>query len=269
MIRKIQFPMLVESENAYRRLMPMVRAGKTKAQRKSVAEFLSAKGITKPISKLPTGESNRYEVKLTRIMHGQGLDHSNLTGALKAVQDEVSDWLGLPSDRDPRVRWKYTQQQCHAPPRGPSCFVRIEIRCLQEGGESVVVLGAAPLSLGVETEERPPPIPKKKPMQPRTLQPVLPVRTCWVKLPWEQKEGEPPAVDELTEYSGVDVPPTHIDVQMPAGWMPKTLRGVSVTPGITPTLRLSRTTFRDAELGEIWLYVYDPAPPARVASGGR
>lgn len=270
MIRKIQFPMLVESENAYRRLMPMVRAGKTKKQRKTVAEFLGAKGITKPIARLPNGDANRYVVRLTRIMHGAGLDHSNLTGAFKSVQDELADWLGLPSDRDPRVKWEYTQQQCHAPPRGPSCFVRITIRCLQEGGEVSIVLGAAPIALGVESEERPPPIEKKKPGAAlgRAIQPVLPMRTCWVQYPWEQQPGEPPAVDELPEYNGVETPPAYIDAKMPAGWMPPTLRGVAVSPGITPTLRLSRTTFRDAELGEIWLYLYDPKPTARVAASG-
>jgi hypothetical protein len=37
------------------------------------------------------------------------LDDDNLRGSFKAHRDELADWLGLKSDRDPRARWRYGQ----------------------------------------------------------------------------------------------------------------------------------------------------------------
>ena len=37
------------------------------------------------------------------------LDDDNLRQSLKAPRDALAQWLGLPDDRDPRVRWCYGQ----------------------------------------------------------------------------------------------------------------------------------------------------------------
>lgn len=48
-------------------------------------------------------------VTLTRIAPRE-LDDDNLRGALKSVRDGVAARLGV-DDRDPRVRWEYTQRK--------------------------------------------------------------------------------------------------------------------------------------------------------------
>jgi len=48
-------------------------------------------------------------VTLVRVAPSAGLDDDNLRGALKAPRDAVADALGLASDRDPRVAWRYGQ----------------------------------------------------------------------------------------------------------------------------------------------------------------
>lgn len=63
-------------------------------------------------------------VLMTRLSRGE-LDDDNLRGALKAVRDGIADALGLKSDRDPRVEWRYAQAKAtKAMPHG----VRIEVR---------------------------------------------------------------------------------------------------------------------------------------------
>ena len=54
---------------------------------------------------------DRCTVTLTRISAGE-LDDDNIRGSLKGVRDGVADALGLKSDRDPRVHWKYAQEKC-------------------------------------------------------------------------------------------------------------------------------------------------------------
>lgn len=49
-------------------------------------------------------------VRLVRVSPRE-LDDDNLRGALKHVRDEVAAQLGLPDDRDPRVRWDYGQRK--------------------------------------------------------------------------------------------------------------------------------------------------------------
>ena len=49
-------------------------------------------------------------VTLTRVAPRE-LDDDNIRGALKACRDQVAEELGLPSDRDPRVRWEYGQEK--------------------------------------------------------------------------------------------------------------------------------------------------------------
>lgn len=66
-----------------------------------------------------------WTVTLTRFYPGQGLDpHDGLRSALKSPVDAVAEYLGLKSDRDPRVEWKYDQKSA---PRGVH-GLRIEIR---------------------------------------------------------------------------------------------------------------------------------------------
>jgi hypothetical protein len=69
-------------------------------------------------------------VRMTRLS-ARELDDDNLRGALKAVRDGIADALGLKSDRDPRVEWRYAQDRASKKmPHG----VRIEIwqRVLEE-----------------------------------------------------------------------------------------------------------------------------------------
>lgn len=50
-------------------------------------------------------------VLLTRVGPTNGLDEDdNLNGSMKAVRDQIADWLGI-NDRDPRVKWKYAQRR--------------------------------------------------------------------------------------------------------------------------------------------------------------
>lgn len=48
-------------------------------------------------------------VTMTRIAP-RALDDDNLQGAFKAVRDGIADRLGI-DDRDPRVRWLYSQER--------------------------------------------------------------------------------------------------------------------------------------------------------------
>ncbi len=53
----------------------------------------------------------------------KGLDTDNLSGGLKAVRDELADWLGVDDGDGARVRWRYEQRRA---PWGLE--VRIEAR---------------------------------------------------------------------------------------------------------------------------------------------
>ena len=65
-------------------------------------------------------------VTLTRIAP-RALDDDNLRSALKSVRDEVADQLGLPNDRDHRVRWEYGQERG----KPKQYAVRVEIRAAE------------------------------------------------------------------------------------------------------------------------------------------
>lgn len=79
------------------------RAKRVKAERSAVAWLL----LGKPKPALPC------VVHMTRIAPSNGLDDDNLTGALKAVRDQIAEWLGV-DDKD-TARVKYV---CHQE-RGP------------------------------------------------------------------------------------------------------------------------------------------------------
>lgn len=242
--------MILESENHYRRLLPMVRAAATKKQRAEVGVYLSQ--LPKVRLQLPDRRVNFFNVKIVRIVAGDGLDYGNLVGACKSTQDEIAKWLGV-DDRDRVVRFDYAQQRCRVPKGRPGAYCRIEIRDLEPGGEVARVLGGAPTELGEEAEQNPPPLGKRKP-PPNLAQPRLPIRTVWQALPWEQVPGEPLVADELTAFAGVDRPPATRQVRIPDGWHPPTLRDITAGPGIPPTFTLWLTEFFDPELGQLWLY---------------
>ena len=76
------------------------RYSKTRKERQATQIALLVAGARKP--PLPA------KVELCRLAP-RALDDDNLRGALKAIRDELADWLGLPNDRDPRVSWHYSQ----------------------------------------------------------------------------------------------------------------------------------------------------------------
>jgi hypothetical protein len=67
-------------------------------------------------------------VTLTRIAPC-ALDDDNVTMSLSGPRDEIAVWLGLASDRDPRVTWVYRQERAGVREYG----VRVEIRAREEG----------------------------------------------------------------------------------------------------------------------------------------
>lgn len=79
-----------------------VRARRTKAERAAVR--LCLLGVR------PLRADEAATVELVRIAP-RVLDDDNLRGALKGTRDQVALMLGLPDDRDPRVRWVYGQRR--------------------------------------------------------------------------------------------------------------------------------------------------------------
>lgn len=86
------------------KLAGIIRAKHRRNQRGAVfnALFFQVRGLPE----LPV------VVTLTRIAPSNGLDpHDGLRAALKGPVDGVADWLGLKSDRDHRVSWRYAQRR--------------------------------------------------------------------------------------------------------------------------------------------------------------
>lgn len=50
-------------------------------------------------------------VRLTRVAPSNGLDDDNLAGALKAVRDQVAEWLGVDDKDHASVRYVYAQRR--------------------------------------------------------------------------------------------------------------------------------------------------------------
>ena len=95
-----------------------VKAARAKAQRNTTALLLRAS-----LRGFRIGDG--ITVTLIRLApSGPGLDpHDNLPSSMKHIVDELTDLLGLPNDRDPRVTWRYDQR------RGPwGVEVRIDRR---------------------------------------------------------------------------------------------------------------------------------------------
>ena len=77
----------------------MARARRVKREREAAAWML--KRAEKPI--LPC------VVLLTRSAPSNGLDRDNLQGALKAVRDQVAEWLEVDDRDESSVRYEYAQ----------------------------------------------------------------------------------------------------------------------------------------------------------------
>jgi len=69
--------------------------------RERLAEEVQPGRLTRP--RLPV------TVRLVRVSSNTLDKGDNLSASLKAIRDEVCDWLGLPNDRDERARWRYGQ----------------------------------------------------------------------------------------------------------------------------------------------------------------
>jgi hypothetical protein len=77
-----------------------------KQQRKTMARALLVNG---PHPAYRNGQLHaELDVLLIRIAP-RPLDDDNLRQSLKHPRDSLALWLGLPNDRDPRVRWLYGQ----------------------------------------------------------------------------------------------------------------------------------------------------------------
>lgn len=53
-------------------------------------------------------------VTLTRLGPSNGLDDDNLAGALKAIRDQIAEWLGVDDRKREVVRYQYEQQRAEA-----------------------------------------------------------------------------------------------------------------------------------------------------------
>lgn len=77
-------------------------------------------------------------VTFTRCSTGE-LDDDNVRTACKGIRDEVTAWLGLANDRDPRARWEYAQEKVkrrtktHA---GGDVGVRVNVHTLDTPAEA-------------------------------------------------------------------------------------------------------------------------------------
>lgn len=90
-----------------------VRHRRVKAERASVAWALHAEKPEKPA--LPC------VIRLTRLAPSQGLDDDNLRGALKAVRDQLAEWIGVDDRHSDVVRYDYAQV------RAKEWGVRVEV----------------------------------------------------------------------------------------------------------------------------------------------
>lgn len=83
----------------------MARHRRVKAERELIWAWMGGYAFPAWFDRSP-----RYVVTLTRL-GGRGLDgHDNLRAALKGCADQLTVWLGLKSDADPRLVWGYGQE---------------------------------------------------------------------------------------------------------------------------------------------------------------
>ncbi len=80
-----------------------VRASRVKKEREATYWQLRASKVPKP--PIPCS------VRLTRVAPSAGVDDDILTGALKAIRDEVAAWLGIDDKHRDQVRYVYDQKR--------------------------------------------------------------------------------------------------------------------------------------------------------------
>ena len=83
------------------------KANERKKQRKAVIE--AVKDLE------PWSGGFPVSIKLVRAAPSNGLDDDSLPASMKAVRDQLTEWLGLDDDRTPMIRWSYDQRRS---PRG-------------------------------------------------------------------------------------------------------------------------------------------------------
>lgn len=191
MIQIVTCAVKPKSENDVRRMEPMWRSGYVKGLRKKTAKVLA---LLQPAGAPP------YVVTMTRISAGY-LDDDGNVGAFKPVRDEIADWLRL-NDRDPRVTWNCEQAACRMNEGGMSIQIedgnvgeaRRELRTADAPGD------AAQLPPGTLTGQL-----------------RLPTFKAYLKLPWQQVEGEKPYYARAPQFD-VDAPEL-LNVVVPVGAM--------------------------------------------------
>jgi hypothetical protein len=50
-------------------------------------------------------------ITLVRVAPSNGLDDDSLPASMKAVRDQLTEWLGLDDDRTPLIKWRYDQRR--------------------------------------------------------------------------------------------------------------------------------------------------------------
>lgn len=271
MKQTLLMPIRTKSENAYRRMHPIVRSRVTKRQSDEVRLFLLSQ-LEAP-APLSVGGPERFWVELCRVSAGE-LDEDNLRGALKTVRDTVAKWLGL-DDRSSRVHWAYNQL---FGPRGyHGVRLTVEDDAHEDCRETDRVVGPVPEFLSAQAPARA--------RRPRArgrrggavgsvgaggaeragaaLQAPPAARgaaelSCWALLPWEQKDGQAPVLAELRQLQGRE-PPDYIEVRVPAARSQYAVQGRVVAIGelrITQPVRLHRRRYRHPKLGgDCWVYM--------------
>jgi hypothetical protein len=116
------------------------RAWRVKCERAEIARVLAGVGTPPP---------GPWIVTVVRLGPRELDAHDNLGTSAKGVVDEIAAWLGLGSDRDPRVTWRYAQEkrlEPARPTRTPTgrerpakgkhrVWVRVEVETRPDGGE--------------------------------------------------------------------------------------------------------------------------------------
>lgn len=87
-----------------------VKAAQRKKQRAAVIE--AVEGLE------PWSGGFPVSIELVRCAPSNGLDDDSLPASMKAIRDQLTEWLGLDDDRTPLIQWRYDQRRT---PRG--CYL--------------------------------------------------------------------------------------------------------------------------------------------------
>ena len=118
----VEFTMALKTDPQLHGRTWQARHGVVKDQRAKVASWLTASVPWQAKQELRArlGLGQAVAVTLTRHYRATPCDPDNLGKALKHVRDEITAWLGLKDDADPRLRWLYRQA------KGGGVTVRLE-----------------------------------------------------------------------------------------------------------------------------------------------